>query len=91
MGSLQSVISDNWKLIFDLKTRNHKLFNLTEDPEEKQNLMDKEIAQFETMNAKRRNLEIQHTKLLKALNLKKEDVSLSRDQIDQLKKLGYIQ
>jgi arylsulfatase len=90
-GWLQSVISSDWKLIFDMKSHEHKLFNVKDDPEEQRNLVDEEIAVFESMNKKRRELEIRQVERRNGLNLKKEDVPLSDDQIEQLKKLGYMQ
>ena len=86
----QALVHDGWKLIFDKRNREHRLYNLKNDPMEKKNILAEEIAVFESMNQKRRRLEMNVYDLRTKLNLKKENVDLSADQIEQLKKLGYM-
>lgn len=90
-GDIQGVITGDWKLVFNRKSTYHEIYHLKNDPLETTNLINEDLAQFESLNQVRRDFERKIEDLKKQLKLKKEDVQMTPEQIQQLKALGYTQ
>ncbi len=56
-GDIQAVLAGDWKLVFNRKSTYHEIYNLKNDPDKTTNLMDDDIARFETLNQIRREFE----------------------------------
>jgi arylsulfatase A-like enzyme len=83
---LQSVRSNDWKLIYDVRTKKYELFNLYEDPAEKNDVASSQIAA-------RRELELALSKFDNAFRRRAdrtEKVYMDQTTLKQIKSLGYV-
>lgn len=87
---LRSVVKEGWKLILDLAQGNNKLFNLSEDPREIQNLVSDMDEKSRALNVLIHDWEKYVAQKRLQLKLKGERPELTPEQIEILKSLGYI-
>ena len=83
-----AVIGDGWKLIRNLKSDTFELYDLTSDPGEKDNLMYSDDPDTELMRDK---LASGLSEFKKERQTELEKVEFTKEEIDELKALGYMQ
>ena len=84
--SPRCIRTEEWKLIYNRKTKNYELYNLREDPKELNNLINE---RSEIVNSLRQQLK--HWSQNAKTNLLYKKDNLSEDERVKLKSLGYIQ
>ncbi len=87
-GTMRSVIQDNWKLTYDQTTNTTTLFNLADDPGETVSLVKEKGALVRSML--RTLIDWESDMRASRWNVRRRHPSLTRDQLEQLKSLGYI-
>jgi arylsulfatase A-like enzyme len=87
-GTFQTMIRDGLKLIYDPTSDVTQLINLAEDPGEKRDVSVDDLTTLRKMQTELH--EWDYEMRLRRAELKTRSPKLSRDQIDQLKSLGYI-
>jgi arylsulfatase A-like enzyme len=83
-----AVIGDGWKLIRNLRDDTFELYDLESDPGEKINLIDSEGPAIEIM---RNKLTSGLSEFKKERLVEIEKVKFTKEEIDELKALGYMQ
>jgi arylsulfatase A-like enzyme len=83
-----AVIGDGWKLIRNLRDDTFELYDLESDPGEKINLIDSEGPAIEIM---RNKLTSGLSEFKKERLVELERVKFTKEEIDELKALGYMQ
>jgi arylsulfatase A-like enzyme len=87
-GTFQAMIRDGLKLIYDPSSDVARLIDLTEDPAEKRDIGAEDLKTLRRMQADLH--EWDYEMRLRRAKLKTHSPKLSREQVDQLKSLGYI-
>lgn len=83
---LQSIRSNDWKLIYDVRSKEYELFNLHGDPAEKNDVAASQIAA-------RRELELALSKFNNTFRRKVDKtkkVDMDQTTLKQIKSLGYV-
>jgi len=85
--NLSSVLMEDWKYIHDSgKGARHKLFDLTNDPEERTNLVREETARADELS---RELSNHHT-MAESQRLETSLQEVPPETIEQMRALGYV-
>jgi arylsulfatase A-like enzyme len=87
-GTFQAMIRGGWKLIYDPTNDKTQLINLTQDPGEKRDLSAEDLKNLRGMQTDLH--EWDYEMRLRRAKHKTQSPKLSREQVDQLKSLGYI-
>ena len=86
-GQFAAVRTGGWKLIYNRWSRNIELYNLNEDPAEKQNLVDREPERARTLL---RLIAAQDRETARRSHRAEGQQPLSEDVIEGLRSLGYV-
>ena len=87
-GTYQTLIRDGLKLIYDPTSDTARLFDLAEDPGETRDIGGDNLTTLRRMQTELHQWD--YDMRLRRTDIKTQSPKLSREQVDQLKSLGYI-
>jgi arylsulfatase A-like enzyme len=87
VNSLKSIITPQWKYIYDYADKTEYLYDIKSDPSEQNNLADTKTAQLDKL----REQLFQWVSASKQYPKKIQPVQISPEEEEKLKELGYIQ
>lgn len=79
---------DDWKLIYNGDSHTWELYNLRNDPREEYNLAGKNVAEFEKLKKIFEDFNYKYSSSAVAI---KSNITISKDDEETLKSLGYVQ